>query len=91
MNLPRAEDDLDSALGDAAPSLVAEEWRRRVEPLPAAELVGPERLELAGQSRRQEHVTGTPTLCDLGTEPDTRLHPPVREVHVAHVQAHDLA
>ena len=37
--LPCAEDDLDAALGDAAPALIAKERRQRIQAFPPAKLL----------------------------------------------------
>lgn len=88
--LPRAEDDLETASRDPPAALVAEQRRAGVEPLALAGLVRPEPGELGDEGVGEEHGASPASLGDLGAEPDPGSRRAIREVHVADVEPDDF-
>jgi hypothetical protein len=88
--LPSLERHLDAPLRYALATLVAEQGRLSFEGFPRPPLVAPKALQLWHQRVRQEHVAGFATLGNLAPQSYTPAWCSIGEVHVAHVETHDL-
>src|SRR5262249_8171267 len=82
---------LDAALGDPAAGLVRAQRRTEADPRPALPVPRPETPQLHAQAVREEHVRSPAALRNLAPHSDAHPHDAARAVHVADVEADDLA
>jgi hypothetical protein len=82
---------LDATLRDAPAGLVREQRGVGGEVLAALSFAPPEPLQLHDEPVGKEHVRGSATLRDRGTDAHPDTGSAVRREHVADVEADDLA
>lgn len=89
-DLPRPVGNLNTALRNSIAGLIAEERRIGSKALVSTILEPPESHQLRDQSVGQKQVSGSASLRDLPTKPNSRLGCPVGEEHIPDIEPHDL-